>query len=180
VKRLTKYFFEGLLVLIPFVLTLYVLFEVFIKIDGLFRIGIPGLGFAATVALIVFIGFIASNLMTKRLVHYFDNVFSRLPFIKMIYNSVKDLTGAFVGDKKSFDRPVIVRLSEGDDISVLGFVTRDDLSGIGIKDGVAVYLPQSYNFAGNLIIVPKSRVTPLDAESGEVMALIVSGGVVSK
>jgi len=95
----------------------------------------------------------------------------------MIYTSVRDLVGAFVGEKKAFDRPVSVELMPGSGISVAGFITSPDLSMLGLSDTVAVYLPQSYNFAGNLILVPSGRVTPLKADSGKLMAFIVSGGV---
>jgi uncharacterized membrane protein len=47
----------------------------------------------------------------------------------------------------------------------------------GLEEEVAVYLPQSYNIGGNLLILPRSRVTVLDADSTSVMAFIVSGGV---
>ena len=60
---------------------------------------------------------------------------------------------------------------------VIGFLTCESLANLGIVDSVAVYLPQSYNFAGNLVIVRRDQVTPLRAESGQVMAFIVSGGV---
>jgi uncharacterized membrane protein len=107
-------------------------------------------------------------------------IFTKLPLVKMIYTSVKDLIGAFVGDKKSFDKPVLVTLSPGSNIQAIGFVTRDSLGNMGFEDKVAVYLPQSYNFAGNLIVVPREQVTPIPAESGDIMAFIVSGGVKSQ
>ncbi len=176
-KKLTEYFFKGLLFLVPLVATVYVVYVVFIKIDRLFSFRIPGVGFVVTILTITGVGFIASNFLTKRLVLLVDGTFARLPFIKMIYTSIKDLIGAFVGDKKSFNKPVLVALMPGSKIRVIGFVTRDSLHNLGLSDSVAVYLPQSYNFAGNLIIVPKEQVAPLSADSGDVMAFIVSGGV---
>lgn len=176
-KKLTKYFFEGLLFLVPVAVTVYVLYLLFVKIDGIFRFDIPGMGFLATILTVTIIGFIASNFLTRGLVRTADRAISRLPLVKMIYTSIKDLTGAFVGEKKSFNRPVLVSLSDGSPVQVVGFVTREGLDTIGLPEKVAVYLPQSYNFAGNLIIVPKDRITPLQAESGTVMAFIVSGGI---
>lgn len=176
-KRLSKYFFEGLLVLVPLVATVYVIYAIFTKIDSIFKFEIPGLGFIVTILSITIIGFISSNFITKKLVGLVDKLFTKLPFVKMIYTSVKDLIGAFVGDKKSFDKPVLVTISPGSNIQVVGFVTRESLDNFGIADRVAVYLPQSYNFAGNLIVVPKEQVTPVSADSGDVMAFIVSGGV---
>jgi uncharacterized membrane protein len=176
-KKLTKYFFEGLLVLVPLVATIYVIYVIFTKIDSIFKFGVPGIGFLVTILTITLVGFISSNFITRRLVRLVDTIFTRLPFTKMIYTSIKDLIGAFVGDKKSFDKPVLVTLSPGSNIQAIGFVTKESLENIGLSDKVSVYLPQSYNFAGNLLVVPKDQVTPLSAESGEIMAFIVSGGV---
>ncbi len=179
-KRLTKYFFEGLLVLLPLVATIYVIYVVFKKIDSVYEFKIPGMGFLLTILTITIVGFISSNYIARKLVRLMDNLFAQLPFIKMIYTSIKDLIGAFVGDKKGFNRPVLVSLSPDGNIQAIGFVTRESLEHIGFADKVAVYLPQSYNFAGNLIVVPKEHVTPISADSGDVMAFIVSGGITSK
>ncbi|UCH45790.1 MAG: DUF502 domain-containing protein, partial [Nitrospiraceae bacterium] len=124
-KRLTRYFFEGLLVLIPVVATLYVIYVVFTKIDSIFKFSIPGMGFLVTILLITVVGFISSNFIAKKLVGLVDTIFTKLPFVKMIYTSVKDLIGAFVGDKKSFDKPVLVSLSGESTIQVIGFITRE-------------------------------------------------------
>ncbi len=176
-KKIGQYFLEGLLVLVPFVVTTWVIYMVFQKIDGLFSFNAPGLGVVATILLIFLVGFLTSNFLTRKLLSLADMLFSRLPLIKMIYSSIKDLLNAFVGDKKSFNRPVQVLLARGSALSAVGFVTNDSLEHLGIEESVAVYLPQSYNFAGNLIIVPNDQVMPLDADPGDVMAFIVSGGV---
>lgn len=179
-KRLSKYFLEGLLVLIPLVATIYVVYIIFTKIDNIFQFQTPGLGFVVTILSITIVGFISSNFIAKKLVGLVETIFARLPFVKMIYSSVKDLIGAFVGDKKSFDKPVLVTFSPESHVQAVGFVTRESLANFGFADKVAVYLPQSYNFAGNLIVVPRDQVTPMSADSGEVMAFIVSGGVTAQ
>jgi uncharacterized membrane protein len=176
-KKLTKYFLNGLLFLVPIVVTIYVLYIVFIKIDRIFGFEIPGVGFIITIITVTVIGFMASNFVTKRLLQTAENTLSRLPLVKMIYTSIKDLIGAFVGEKKSFNKPVLVTLAPGSSVQVVGFVTRESLEALGLTGKVAVYLPQSYNFAGNLIIVSKELITPLPVESGTVMAFIVSGGI---
>ena len=112
--------------------------------------------------------------------NFIDRTITRLPFVKMIYTAVRDLMNAFVGDKKSFNKPVLVTLSPGNNIHLIGFLTRESLENIGYADKVAVYLPQAYNFAGNLIIVSKEQVTPLSIESGDIMAFIISGGVAAQ
>ena len=105
------------------------------------------------------------------------SLLKRFPLIKLLYTSIKDLIGAFVGDNKKFDKPVLITLVPGSDIKAIGFVTRESMSAWGLSDNVAVYLPQSYNFAGSLLVVPSAQVTPLDVPSGDVMAFVVSGGV---
>jgi uncharacterized membrane protein len=175
--RLTRYFFEGLLFLAPVVATIYVVYIVFVKVDGIFRFKVPGFGFLATIVIITLIGFIASNFLTRKVVGMVDHLFRRLPLVKMIYTSVKDLIGAFVGDKKGFNKPVRVTLFPGSNVYALGFITSESLDNLDLEDTVAVYLPQSYNFAGNLILAPKDQVTPIEADSGDVMAFIVSGGI---
>lgn len=176
-KKISRYFFEGLLVLVPLVATIYVIYVIFMKIDHIFNFTTPGLGFLVTLFSITLVGFVASNFLTRNLVRLVDTVFAKLPLVKMIYNSIKDLVGAFVGDKKSFSKPVLVTMGADPGLKAIGFVTGENLDGLGIKDSVAVYFPQSYNFAGNLLVVAKDRVTPLAADPGDIMSFIVSGGV---
>ncbi len=176
-KKLTKYFLEGLLLLVPLAATIYVVYAILSKIDSIFRFKTPGIGFLVTILTITIVGFISSNFLTKGLIRIIDRSLMRLPFVKMIYTAVRDLMNAFVGDKKSFNKPVLVTLSPGNNIHVIGFLTRESLENIGFADKVAVYLPQAYNFAGNLIIVSKEQVTPLSVDSGDIMAFVISGGV---
>jgi uncharacterized membrane protein len=96
-----------------------------------------------------------------------------VPLAKLIYTSIRDLINAFVGDKKRFDRPVAVMLAPGSRIRALGFVTRDGLDSLGLGDQVAVYFPQSYNFAGNLVVVPRDQVEPLTVSTRDLMTFIV-------
>jgi len=179
-KRISRYFLQGLLFLVPLVVTVYVIYWVFIKIDGVLNLPFPGLGFIVTIVFITLVGFGASNFLTRNLVQLVDKIFVRLPLVKMLYTAIKDLVNAFVGDKKSFNRPVQVVIDRESNLRVIGFATRDNLDSIGIRDSVAVYLPQSYNFAGNLIIAEREQVISMKADPGEVMKLIISGGVSSK
>jgi uncharacterized membrane protein len=179
-KRISQYFLQGLLFLVPLFVTVYVIYWVFVRIDGILDMPVPGVGFIVTIVFVTLVGFGASNFLTKNIVGLVDKIFARLPLVKMIYTAIKDLVNAFVGDKKSFNRPVQVVIDRESNIRVLGFATRDSLDSIGIEDSIAVYLPQSYNFAGNLIIVDREQVSPMSADPGEVMKLIVSGGVSSK
>jgi uncharacterized membrane protein len=179
-KRISQYFLQGLLFLVPLFVTIYVIYGVFVRIDGVLDFPVPGLGFLVTIAMVTVVGFVASNFLASKIFHLIDRIFARLPLVKMIYTSIQDLVNAFVGDKRSFNRPVQVIINRESNIRVIGFATRESLDFIGIRDSVAVYLPQSYNFAGNLIIVNRDQVIPLPGDPGEVMKLIVSGGVSSR
>lgn len=174
-RSLTGYFFQGLIVLAPIAASVYIIYFIFTKVDGWLNLPVPGVGLLITVTAVTLIGFLASNFVTKKFFGYLENLLSRLPLVKILYSSIKDLIGAFVGDKKSFDKPVLVYF--GENAGVVGFVTRDDLAFLGLPDYVSVYLPQSYNFAGNLLVVPGSCVRPIAANSSDVMAFLVSGGV---
>lgn len=176
-KKLISYFLRGSLVLGPLAATLYILYLVFTTIDRVVPVGIPGLGFLITIVLVTLVGFLTSNVLGKTLFDAAEHLFTRLPLVKLVYGSIKDLIGAFVGDRKSFDRPVAVTLIPGSELKALGFVTRDGLSGLGFADHVSVYFPQSYNFAGNLLVVPREYVEPIDVPTSELMTFIVSGGV---
>jgi uncharacterized membrane protein len=183
-KCLISYFFRGIVFLAPLVITLLICWWIFDKIDAPLRPyvwNVPGIAFGLVIvggmALAVVLGFLASNIITGSVLRLIDGLFGKFPLIKLLYSSVKDLVGAFVGEDKKFDKPVKVELVPGSNIGVIGFVTREDMGDWGLKDQVAVYLPQSYNFAGNLIVIPRERCTPVDVPSGDVMAFIVSGGV---
>ena len=178
-KRLINYFLKGLLVFVPAALTVFAIVWVFTILDGLLKIPIPGLGLVVTILLITVIGFLASNFIGKKLFGLIDGLFTKLPVVKMLYSALKDVIEAFAGKKKSFDRPAIVELTPGGP-KALGFITRDSLDFLSLADHVAVYFPQSYNFAGSVLMFPSSQVRPVDIDSSDAMAFIVSGGVSGK
>jgi uncharacterized membrane protein len=179
--RLLTYFFRGLVVLAPLVLTVWLTFEVFRSVDrwlgGLFGFTIPGAGVLLTIAFITLFGFLASNFLARTVLGAVERVLARLPFVRLLYSSTRDLLNAFVGERRRFDAPVLVALSPDSNLKALGFVTQESLERYGLEGHVAVYLPQSYNFAGNLVVVPASQVERIPAGGADVMAFIVSGGV---
>jgi uncharacterized membrane protein len=177
VKRFINYFLKGIVFLAPFALTIYVCVRVFTTIDGWLGIPIPGVGFLVTVVLITLFGFLAQHLLAWSWFNVIERLLERLPFVRLLYSSTRDLLNAFVGEQRRFDKPVIVAPYPGGVARAIGFVTQESLASIGLADHVTVYLPQSYNFAGALLIFPASAVTPLAADSADVMAFIVSGGV---
>jgi uncharacterized membrane protein len=176
-KRIAAYFVSGLLFLTPIVLTLYILYIFVSSVDQVFSFGIPGVGFLLTLAVITIIGFMLSTVIARGTASVIDRLFRRLPIIKMIYTAISDVISALVGAERRFDKPVLVNLAAESGVRILGFVTRSSLRNPHMLDHMAVYIPQAYTFAGNLIIVPSERVTPLEVESSKAMAFIVSGGV---
>jgi uncharacterized membrane protein len=177
VRRFINYFIRGLLVVTPLAVTVGVCVWLFVTIDGLLGLQWPGAGFVVTMVLITVTGFLASTLVSRGAVTALDRLFDRVPFIRLLYGSTRDMLDAFVGEKRRFDKPVLVRLSSDGVTRVIGFLTSESLASIGAAGHVSVYVPQSYGFSGNIVVVPDTHVTRLDADAAEVMAFVISGGV---
>jgi len=177
-NRMVRYFVNGLLLSTPIALTLFVCWRIFRAVDGWLGLPWHGAGFIATIALITLVGWLATTFLWNTIFGLFEHAMERVPLVRFLYNSLKEVLGAFVGEKKRFDRPVVVRLIPGGNARAIGFLTRESLESLGLKDLVAVYLPQSYNFAGQVLLFPSDQVTSVAANSSDVMAFIVSGGVV--
>ncbi|MEI6062516.1 MAG: DUF502 domain-containing protein [Bacteroidota bacterium] len=187
-NKLIRYFLQGLLLISPVAITIYAIVVSLEFVDGLLiqyltdLIGfkIPGLGLILILTLITLIGIIGSSILIKPILNAIDRFISQAPLVKIIYTSIKDFMSAFVGKEKKFTEPVLVRISKDSDLEKIGFITEHDLSALGIEAGkVAVYLPLSYTFSGNLFIVPVANIKPLQANSTEVMKFVVSAGVTS-
>lgn len=185
-KRLLRYFMQGLLYIAPISITIYALVVAFQFLDGLVSTYIegylgynmPGLGLLTVIAGITFIGFMGSTFIFNPLMRYFDRLISKAPLIKIIYSAVKDLFQAFVGQQKKFTEPVLVKLNKEHEFERLGFITQHDLKPLGIKgEKVSVYFPASYSIMGELYIVPRENVELLNTSPSEVMKHIISGGV---
>ena len=176
-RRLLGYFVRGLVLLAPLVVTVWVCWLVFKNVDGWLGLPIPGAGFVATLLLITVVGFLGSNLLTRSAVNVLEGLMTRLPFVRLLYGSTKDLLNAFVGEKRRFDKPVSLDLSTDGGVRLVGFVTQESLAHLGMSEYVAVYCPHSYNFSGQLHLVLATRVRALDVASADAMAFVVSGGV---
>jgi uncharacterized membrane protein len=177
-KKFINYFLQGLLYIVPITVTLYVVVWAFQKIDGILPFEFPGLGLIIIISLITIIGFLGSVVITSPINAFFQNLLKRAPFLKTIYSSVKDLMNTFVGNKKGFSEPVLVKIYENSTIERIGFITNEDVESLNIAKGkVLVYMPHSYAISGQLFVVEKKNVCPIDKSSAEIMKLIVSGGV---
>ena len=177
-KKIINYFLQGLLYIVPISVTFYVVYWAFQKIDGILPFQFPGLGLIVIIALITFIGFAGSVVIASPINSFFQKLLKKAPLLRTIYSSMKDLMQTFVGKKKGFNQAVLIKLYENSTIERIGFITNENLSSLGIKGGkILVYLPHSYAFSGQLFVVEKSYITPIEKPSSEIMKLIVSGGV---
>jgi len=174
-KSLARYFLQGLFYLVPITATVYVIFYLVVMLDSLINLDIPGLGIVILFVVVTLVGFLGTHFFVNYL-KPFERTLENTPLIKIIYTSMKDMMNAFVGKKRQFNKPVLVKVGEG--MERIGFVTKENLSDLKLSnDKVAVYLPFSYAISGELMIVPKENVTPLEASSADVMKMVISGGV---
>jgi uncharacterized membrane protein len=195
-KSIFKYFLQGLLVIAPLAITIYSIYWVISTVDGwipLFRKPIKdfqghtigykvqnyGLGFLMIILSIIIIGYLSSFFIQSRIFSLFDKWLEKTPGIKYIYSSTRDFFEAFAGNKKKFDKAVLINVF-GDEVWIVGFLTDQEMHKFEMgSEHVAVYVPQAYNFAGQLYILPRHKVRKIDhLSSGEAMKYAVTGGVV--
>jgi uncharacterized membrane protein len=188
-KILVNYFVKGILVVVPIGLAIYFVvwavkaLDATLNLSNLFWLNpqtgqplyIPGLGIFTVLVLIMLAGVFVTSFITKPIYNWLERWLKRFPVFNFIYGSIKDFTEAFVGDEKKFNEPVLVDMDE-QGLKKIGFLTQKDLKKIGLPGEVAVYFPFSYSFAGQLVIVPASRVKLLKMSASDAMKLVVSGG----
>jgi len=176
-RRIIRYFFSGTIFIVPLVATVYFIYMSFRWLDSRLNLPYPGLGFVIILTGITIFGYFSSIFAFRRMGEWFDHLVNRIPLVKLVYSSIKDLLAAFVGDKKKFDRPVLVTINKENQLNRIGFITQSDLSELGLNDMVVVYFPQSYAVAGDHYVVPKDSIKPLNVSGTVAMKFIVSGGV---
>lgn len=180
-KTILRYFIQGVLVLAPITITGWLLYWLFEMVDGILRpyVNIPGLGFLILIVFIILIGWISSTIMMTSFLSLFDYWLEKTPGIKFIYTSVKDFFNAFAGEKKKFDKAVLIN-AFSEDVWIIGFLTDHEMEKFEMgAEHVSVYVPQAYNFAGQLYILPRHKVRKIEhLTSGEAMKYAVTGGVV--
>jgi uncharacterized membrane protein len=184
--RIIRYFVQGLIITVPVAITVIVVYKIINWVGSLFTgfgtivspVIDPLIIIFTAILLIFLMGLLGSSIILRPLFSMLDNALEHTPVIKTVYSSIKDLFSAFVGSKKRFNKPVLVTINKENNIQQLGFITQADLSELNLPKGhCAVYVPLSYSFSGNLVIVPADHITVVDASSSEVMKFIISGGV---
>ena len=188
-KKIFQYFLQGLLVLAPVAITAYAIFWTVTTIDnlipiftytdaqGLVRVQNYGIGFLLIIVILIVIGYFSSFFITSRIINFFDKLLEKTPGIKHIYSITRDFFEAFAGDNKKFTKHVLANVDDND-VWRFGFVTRDDMDEFGLNESVTVYIPMAYSVAGNVYVIPKARVKPIEhITAAQTMKFAVSGGV---
>ena len=195
-SKLVNFFFQGLIILAPIIITAWAVLSLFNYVDGilpnllhvlfpdLVKLNpqgdpekIPGLGFLVVVIIVLVVGYVSSLFFVSKFVDLFDRVLEKTPGIKIIYTTVKDFLEAFAGNKRKFNKPVLVNV-DASDVWRMGFITQTDLSQFDLREHVCVYVPHSYAFSGITYFVKQDRIKIIkDVNSTDAMKFIVSGGV---
>lgn len=175
-KLALTYFARGCLALVPLGTTLYIVWAIVTATDAVLGVTVPGLGLILALGFITLTGFALSNVLGRKLFEWFDAWMARLPVVKLLYTSIRDLLETFAGEKKTAGTPVRVRLGPQADVFLLGLLTRDDLSALGLPGHVAVYLPQAYNIGGQVVAVARDQVEAVETTSTEMLTFMMSGG----
>ena len=185
-RKLTTYLVQGILLFAPTALTVYIIYLLMNTIDKwgnsfleeLLGFKVWGLGLIFILLFLTLMGYLCSTLLLGPVIRTVERILSRTPFVSIVYSSLKDLFSAFVSEKKKFNQPVLICFNPEIGLQRLGFITQKQLTAFGLEDHVAVYLPHSYNFSGNMYFIKREHVTLLeDLSSTEAMKFIVSGGV---
>ena len=193
-NKTLQYFLQGLVVIAPVAVTAYVVVWLFTTVDAILPnlihrilpnnpefekdiITIPGFNFLLIILLFIFIGWLSSLFFVSRLVSLLNYLLEHTPGIKFIYTSVKDFFEAFTGNKRKFDKPVLVNVDAAD-VWRIGFITQDKASHFNLSDHAVVYVPHSYAVSGITYIVPKERIRLLpNIASADAMKFAISGGI---
>jgi uncharacterized membrane protein len=198
-NKIKGYFLTGLLVLVPISLTVYIIYELFLAIDGILKgvifvmisrwFGvqisqpIPGLGFITLFVLILSTGMAARSYFGKKLVDVGDRVVTRIPFISRIYGTVQQVSQAFFGERHDVFKKTVVVPFPSKGMWRLGFIVREPARAVKEalgEDIVAVLVPHTPNpTSGFLVFFPKSEVVEVDMPVEDALHLIISGGTAS-
>jgi len=184
-KKFGTYFLQGVLLVAPVAIVVYILYSLFVTLDGWlantverwFGFSVPGIGILLLILLLTLFGYIGQTAFMRPLKHLVGTLIKRVPVLNLLFSSLNDLFSAFVGKEKKFNTPVKVLFNAENNLWKLGFITKSSLEEIGNEELAAVYFPHSYNFSGELYLVPRERIQKLDITPAEAMKFIVSAGV---
>jgi len=190
--RLGRIFLAGLAALLPALLTLWLTIWLIVTAEsGLGTLVrwvvpddyyIPGTGVLLAIGLVFAMGLLTRTTPVRQILGLGGAIMDRIPLVKTVYGAFRDLMQFIAGDKTNqFDKVVMVRPSNNDDVELIGFVTREDFTGlpegIGGEDKVAVYMPMSYQVGGYTLFLPRERVRPIDMSMEDAMRMALTAGM---
>jgi uncharacterized membrane protein len=191
-RKLIGYILNGVLVTVPIVIVVYIIYKVLVILSipvntimesdltprekELVGQEISPTGILILLVVLLVIGFLWAKLISEPLKVRLAKWLDKIP----MYKSIRDLMNAFVGSKKMFNKPVLVKLNAESEVEMIGFVTDEDLKELGDdQEGkIGVYMPMSYSFSGHLVVVPRRNVKKIERSSVDIMKYVVSGGIV--
>ncbi len=184
-KKIFSYFIQGVVLVAPIAIIIYIIYSLFITIDGwvaanierVIGFTVPGLGIVFLFISLTLLGFLGQTAIVRPIRRMLENLIKRIPLLNLLYSSFNDLFSAFVGKEKKFNTPVKVYFNKENNLYKLGFITKESMHEIGNGELAAVYFPHSYNFSGELYLVPKDRIETIDLPPAEVMKFVVSAGI---
>ncbi|UCD57104.1 MAG: DUF502 domain-containing protein, partial [Candidatus Hydrogenedentota bacterium] len=188
--HIRRYLIAGILVMLPVVVTIWVLWNVFAFIDGVPKripgqpfANIPGVGVVMFFGVIILVGIFATNIIGKRLISFGERIMARIPLANRIYSAVQQISTAFIGTKRSiFSKAVLVEYPRKG-IYSLGFVTSEAEGEVQHRTAqrlACVFMPTTPNpTSGLLIFVPREELIYLDMTTEDGLKLVISGGVVT-
>jgi len=190
-KSIGRIFLTGVFTILPILATIYLVVWMFAGLerflgkqlllllpDEYYR---AGMGLLAALVLIFLIGLLMRAWLFRQLIKTGESLLLKIPLIKVVFRSLKDLFGLFSDEKSSEALQVVSVQLPGTDMRLLGFLTRSDFSdmpkGVGNEDEVAVYLPMSYQVGGYMVMIPRNRVTPVPMSREEAMRFVLTAGL---
>jgi uncharacterized membrane protein len=189
-KHLKKKFLTGLFVLIPLLVTIYIIYLVISFVDTILspvisnitlrltgkEIYVPGTGLFLFAVVAYATGILASNYIGKRMLSYGERLVKKIPFVKGIYSSVKDMTDSFSSEKKHSFKEVVLAEFPFQGRYVIGFVT-NRITGQSSEELCTVFVPTTPNpTSGYLIIIPEGELIFLDMPVDNALKYIISLG----
>ena len=169
----------------PVALTGYAIYYTFATIDGtiadkleqLIGFKLPGLGVLLLFIFLTLLGLVGQTTLIIPFKKMTKGIIKKVPILNLLYSSLNDLFSAFVGKEKKFNIPVKVLFNQENNLWKLGFLTKENMDEIDEPGLSSVYFPHSYNFSGELYLIPHERITKVEISSAQAMKFIVSGGV---
>ncbi|UZE45833.1 DUF502 domain-containing protein [Selenomonas sputigena] len=182
-NKVSKRFINGLILLVPLAITVFVVTEVLnfteIVLGKHFPVYYPGMGIVTVLLVIYLVGWLSSYWFMKRVISYGEWLLGKIPVVKFIYNSVKHLSTAVFESNNMFDHVVLVPFHQS---RALGFVMAEVPAVLREKlgdDYVCVFVPWSLNMtSGTNLFVKKSDVIYLDISNESALQYMLTAGAV--